>query len=103
MRIAKNVQFGWKQRKNDTPVKWQLFSKVFKFIFGALIPIFSGTPLFASHTSDIITFCLGVGIVILSGLDMLLGVDPNAVQGNVDSAPDETDEGYGPGIPPKRR
>ena len=58
---------------SSAPLWWKRLSRAIRFILASLIVSFSSTDLYDDHTSKKIVFFMGLGIILMSGLDIAFG------------------------------
>lgn len=62
--------------KNPTPTILARVTKALRYFAVSLITMVSATDLFTGGQAKIISFCLGVFILLLGGVDIVIGVEP---------------------------
>lgn len=70
------VKFNLDQTGNPTPAKWKRVSTALRYSFVGMITMISGSDLFNGYQSKIISFTLGVCILITGAIDLFMGVEP---------------------------
>lgn len=61
---------------NPTPTILARATKALRYFSVSLITMVSATDLFSGGQAKIISFCLGVFILALGGVDIVIGVEP---------------------------
>ena len=61
---------------NPTPTILARATKALRYFSVSLITMVSATDLFSGGQAKIISFCLGVFILLLGGVDIVIGVEP---------------------------
>lgn len=71
------IQFLTKSAvSNPAPDKLKRVLTAIRYTFVSLITAVSATDLFSGAQSKIISFCLGIGIIICGGIELGTGVKP---------------------------
>lgn len=65
---------GW---RNPTPTLLARVTKGMRYFAVGLITMVSGSDLFTGGQAKIVNFCLGVFILLLGGIDLAVGVEPD--------------------------
>lgn len=72
---GKITVFG--KMSNPTPTILARATKALRYFSVSLITMVSATDLFTGGQAKIISFCLGVFILMLGGVDIVIGVEPD--------------------------
>lgn len=62
---------------NPAPDKLKRVLTAIRYTFVSLITATAGTTLFTGNQSKVISFCLGVGIIVCGGIELGTGVKPS--------------------------
>lgn len=62
---------------NPTPTLLARVTKALRYFAVSLITMVSATDLFSGGQAKIVSFCLGVFILLLGGVDIVIGVEPD--------------------------
>ena len=59
--------------KTEAPAWWKRISRSLRFILASLIVTFSTTDMYSPDASKHIVFWLGIGVIVVTGLDIAIG------------------------------
>lgn len=71
------IRIGAKGIANPTPTLLARVTKALRYFAVSLITMVSATDLFDGGQAKVISFCLGVFILALGGVDIVIGVEPD--------------------------
>lgn len=74
------IRFGSKGFGNPTPTLLARITKALRYFCVGLITMISGTDIFSGVQAKLICFCLGAFILLLGGIDMAVGVEPEKLE-----------------------
>lgn len=72
---GKVTVFG--KMSNPTPTLLAKITKALRYFSVSLITMVAATDLFSGGQAKIISFCLGAFILLLGGIDIVIGVEPD--------------------------